>query len=98
MNVAAARLGKFSALCAFLAMTASAQIEPTNRVIVPAGSTWRYQNVEQPPSADWKEINYHQSGWPSGQAQLGYGDRDEQTITRTTPGPHPITAYFRHSF
>src|SRR5690349_25169799 len=97
MNLAAVRWGTLSLLCAILAVSSWAQTEPTNRIVVPAGRIWQYQNGE-PPSSDWKEINYHQSGWPSGPAQLGYGDGDEQTITRTAPSPHPVTAYFRHSF
>src|SRR4026207_632177 len=96
MDSAAVRLGKSLVLCALFAVSSWAQT--TNRVVVPAGSVWAYLNEERPPTPDWKEINYHQSDWSLGRAQLGYGDGDEQTITRTSPPPHPITAYFRHSF
>lgn len=90
------RFGRLSLLCALTALTSWAQT--ANQVVVPAGSVWTYLNEEQPPTADWKEINYPQSGWPTGRAQLGYGDGDEQTVTRASSPPHPATAYFRHSF
>src|SRR5688572_12614083 len=60
MDSAVVRLGKVSLLCAFIALTSWAQA--TNQVVVPAGSVWAYSNEEQTPTADWKEINYHQSG------------------------------------
>jgi hypothetical protein len=103
MKVAIVRLHQISVLSGILAISSSAQINlpapvETNRVFISAGSVWAYRNGEQPPSAGWKELSYDHSGWTAGAAQLGYGDGDERTVTRTSAPPHPISAYFRQTF
>ena len=50
------------------------------------------------PPQGWKTLDYNDSAWTLGTAQLGYGDGDEATVTRLNPPPHPATAYFRKLF
>ncbi len=66
---------------------------------IPAGSTWKYHddsiNIYQ-LNPDWKAINFDDSSWNSGVAQLGYGDGDEDTVVGHTSSKY--ATYFRHSF
>ncbi|MGZ8898971.1 MAG: Calx-beta domain-containing protein, partial [Limisphaerales bacterium] len=66
--------------------------------LIAAGSVWKYWNDYSAPDPRWKTIEYPASDWPSGAAQLGYGDGDEVTVTRTEGIPHSVSAYFRKSF
>ncbi len=66
----------------------------SNRVeveLVPFGATWEYSDGPDAPAADWRT---RLGGWPSGPAQLGYGDGDEATELRDED-PNIPTVYFR---
>lgn len=75
------------------------QPPPPPQVLVPTGATWRYFDQGLLPALDWFLPTYDDSGWPSGPAQLGYGDGDEATIVQSGPATavHPTT-WFRHAF
>src|SRR5688572_9746025 len=83
----------------FGAMSVTAQetnLPPT----IGFGEGWRYWNREIAPMPGWNSLEYNDSFWTLGTAQLGYGDGDEATVTRLEPAPpHPATAYFcKHFF
>jgi hypothetical protein len=59
------------------------------------GSNWKWFFAEGGPAADWAAPTFDDTGWASGTAELGYGDKDEKTIISTAPTPRPMTAYFR---
>ncbi len=68
--------------------------------IISFGAEWNYYDLGQDPpnqngdSTAWIDLNYNDTSWLSGPAQLGYGDNDEATeLSDTTE-----TAYFRHVF
>ncbi|HEX2608008.1 MAG TPA: metallophosphoesterase [Flavisolibacter sp.] len=66
--------------------------------IIPSGSSWKYwANTQANAPAGWQGSSFDDSGWPSGNAQLGYGDGDEATIIPYGPDPNNkyITTYFR---
>jgi hypothetical protein len=69
-------------------------------VLVGAGSTWRYLDTGADAGTAWREVGYDDSGWPSGRAQLGFGDGDEATVIRAeaADGENTITFYFRQEF
>ena len=48
--------------------------------LVAAGSTWKYRDSGVTPPATWKDPTFDDASWPSGPAQLGYGDGDEATL------------------
>lgn len=75
-----------------------AHAEPRRVVFVPAGSVWRYLADGTDLKEAWRAPGFEDAKWPSGPAQLGYGDGDEKTVIRTEKPPHPITAYFRSEF
>ena len=68
--------------------------------IVPAGSAWRYLDDGSNQGTQWRETLFDDSRWPSGRAELGYGDGGEATVVRYGPNPTNkyITTYFRRAF
>ena len=46
----------------------------------------------------WRTLTFNDANWAAGPAELGYGDGDEKTVTRTGKAPHPMAAYFRQTF
>jgi hypothetical protein len=75
-------------------------IEPTPQILVPLGATWRYLDTGIAPVAQWRMMNFNDSTWPVGPAELGYGDDDEATEVGFGPNDTNkfITTWFRHSF
>jgi hypothetical protein len=63
-------------------------------------STWKYFDLGINPGNDWATNIYDDSSWEVGQAQLGYGDGDENTIVSYGGNSNDkhITTYFRKSF
>jgi len=81
--------------------TASAQTGPqaeTRTELVKAGSEWKFWHTEAAPSPNWSKVDFEDSAWKSGPAQLGYGDGDEVTKLFEGERAKPITAYFRRAF
>ncbi len=68
--------------------------------IVESGSTWKYLDDGSDQGEAWRDPNFDDSSWTSGEAQLGYGDNDETTIVRygSDSGRKHMTTYFRHVF
>jgi hypothetical protein len=77
--------------------TAMAQ---TTVTLVPPGSTWKYLDNGTNQGTSWQAVNFDDSSWASGPAELGYGD--SSTTTTVSYGPAPgnkyITTYFRRAF
>jgi hypothetical protein len=65
----------------------------TNLVLVPAGDQWRFLDDGSDPGPAWKSIQFDDSKWKVGRAELGYGD---DPVTSIDPGH--ITTYFRRTF
>jgi hypothetical protein len=85
INPAATRLGQ-------------AETEP----IIAKGSDWKYHDTgTRFDRVDWTALDYNDSNWKSGKAELGYGDGDE--VTAVDRGSEPsskyhTTIYFRKEF
>jgi hypothetical protein len=69
---------------------------PGEERLVPAGAVWRYLDTGAVPPAQWTRVDYDDSAWPAGPAQLGFGDGDEATVINTNRAR--ITTYFRRTF
>ena len=71
-------------------------------VLVPAGSVWKYLDNGIDQGTAWVSPSFNDNSWPSGPAQLGYGDGDEATVVAqfnsTNQNVTNITHYFRRSF
>jgi hypothetical protein len=76
---------------------------PTPSVtLIATGSVWRYLDDGSNQGTAWRGLNFNDSGWSNGVAELGFGDspRDEATFIRRTnnvTGLTNITYYFRRA-
>jgi hypothetical protein len=68
--------------------------------LVAMGSQWSYLDDGTDQGTAWTEMNFDDSGWSSGLAELGYGDGDEATEIDFGGDIDAkiTTTYFRHSF
>ncbi|MBN1442419.1 MAG: DUF2271 domain-containing protein [Planctomycetes bacterium] len=84
----------------FRDMTISYAPDIETATLVARGSTWKYHDEGTDlHSTPWKSLDYDDSSWDSGPAELGYGDSPATTLSY---GPdaadkHPCY-YFRHRF
>jgi hypothetical protein len=64
------------------------------------GAVWKYNDLGQNLGTAWQALGYDDSSWPSGAAQLGYGDGDEATELGYGGDKDNkyITTYFRKNF
>jgi hypothetical protein len=73
---------------------------PAMPVSLPSAAVWRYRDNGIAPGAGWNQPGFDDQAWPSGPAQLGYGDDDEATVVGygSDPSNKAITTYFRTTF
>lgn len=78
-----------------IAVIASADpVEP--ETLVPRDAQWRYWDLTTNPGSTWMRPEFNDSSWPSGRAELGFGDGDETTVINSTSSR--ITTFFRTTF
>ena len=72
----------------------------TTELLIDRGSIWKYYDQGNLPGALWNTLNFNDSSWPDGAAQLGYGDGDETTVVGYGPNASNkyVTTYFRLPF
>jgi Domain of unknown function (DUF4185) len=72
----------------------------TPTILVSTNAAWKYLVTATAPLASWNSAAFDDSSWPSGAAQLGFGDGDEATPIGSGPDPNNryITTYFRRIF
>ncbi|MCA9731314.1 MAG: CotH kinase family protein [Deferribacteres bacterium] len=65
--------------------------------LIQQGSTWRYLDDGSDQGTNWTALNFIDTGWSTGQAELGYGDGDEKTTVSygSQSNNKYITTYFR---
>ncbi len=67
--------------------------------LIDAGAEWRYLDDGSDQGTAWYDPGFSDGAWPSGNAELGYGDNDEATTVDGGPsGNRYVTTYFRKSF
>jgi hypothetical protein len=77
-------------------------------VLIPEGATWKYYiGTNEPSPADrpaWRQKDFNDTSWPSGQMPVGYSNADPKTgheatiATQITPTGVGVTLYFRKTF
>ena len=98
------RLAFLIFLTALVPMTSATLSAQT--ILVARDATWKYLDDGSNQGADWRALEFDDSSWSEGPAELGYGDagfpdfRPEATMLSygTDPNNKPITYYFRHWF
>ena len=90
------------AVALFLALLLlwTARASTTDIVLVEKGSEWKYFDQGLDLDTMWRTLDSDDAGWPSGSAQLGYGDGDEATVVNFGPDSANkyVTTYFRRTF
>lgn len=68
--------------------------------LIDLGSTWNYSDTGTDLGTSWYSVGYDDSTWKTGQAEMGYGDSDENTTLSygTNPNDKYPTYYFRKVF
>ncbi len=69
-------------------------------VLVAENENWKYNDNGEAPAINWMMPEYSDADWKQGQAELGYGDGDENTVLGygNDSGNKYITSYFRKTF
>lgn len=68
--------------------------------IFSVNGSWKFNDSGLDLGSLWKESNFNDGTWTSGNAELGYGDGDENTVVsygNSSSNKH-ITTYFRKTF
>src|SRR5207249_5049599 len=75
-------------------------VPPPQAVLLTNGASWRYLDDGSDQGTGWRAVDFDDSAWAAGPAQLGYGDGDEATVVSFGADPNLkyITTYFRHAF
>ena len=91
---------KLSLGVAALLLLASTPIRTADQTLIAPGSAWKYNDSGTNLNTTWKNPTYVDTSWPTGNAQLGYGDGDESTVISygSSTTNRRITYYFRRSF
>ncbi len=73
---------------------------PLEAFPVRESTLWRYEDSGMDLGTEWTALDYDDSSWAFGQAELGYGDGDENTTLSFggDPDDKHITYYFRKTF
>lgn len=73
---------------------------PEDTILIPQTSVWKYLDDGTDPGTQWKDLNFDDNSWSSGQGELGYGDGDENTTLSYGGNSQNkyITYYFRKKF
>ncbi|MDB6034956.1 MAG: hypothetical protein JWM16_5294, partial [Verrucomicrobiales bacterium] len=82
-------------------ITIEATIPPiTILPLVDTGSVWLFYASNAAPTGAWANLGYNDALWPSGPAQLGYGEGDEATTVPFGGNANNkwVTVYFRKTF
>jgi len=70
-------------------------IVPAPITLLATGSVWRYLDTGGNLGTSWRGLGFPDNSWPSGPAQLGFGDGDEATVIASN---RQWTTYFRRTF
>lgn len=72
----------------------------TSPELIASNSSWKYLDNGSDQGTSWRTVSYSDSGWKTGNAELGYGDGDESTVVSYGPSSSNkyITTYFRKIF
>lgn len=74
-----------------------AQISTAQTTLLPTGSSWKYLANGSNQGTTWRGTTFNDTSWPSGNAELGYGDGDEATVVSygSSSSQKYVTTYFR---
>lgn len=73
---------------------------PGPTTFVARGATWKYLDNGSNQGTAWRAVDFVDTSWASGAAELGYGDGDEATVVSygSNSSLKHVTTYFRKTF
>jgi hypothetical protein len=74
------------------------EINFSRLVLVESGSFWRYLDDGSVIENEWNSLDFDDSKWKLGKADLGFGNNPITTIDGGSLDNRHITTYFRHTF
>jgi hypothetical protein len=74
------------------------ELDFSKLVLIKAGDQWRYLDDGSNPGPNWVSVDFDDSKWKQGQAELGFGADPVTTIDGGPPNRRHGTTYFRHTF
>ncbi len=79
---------------------ATPRFASSERVLVGAGTTWRYLDTGTNLGTGWRTNAQADGEWDSGDGQFGYGDDDEETVVSygSKSKNKYVTTYFQRQF
>ncbi|HNQ73990.1 MAG TPA: hypothetical protein PKN95_10365 [Verrucomicrobiota bacterium] len=83
----------------YFARTSSDGARPT-QALVAAGTAWKFLDAGGDQGTAWRQPDFNDATWSTGEAQFGYGDGDEQTVVSYGGNANNkrLTTYFRKQF
>jgi hypothetical protein len=68
--------------------------------LVARSTAWKYLDDGSNQGTGWRALGFDDSAWPSGNAELGFGDGDESTVIKygSSSRNKYVTTYFRRAF
>lgn len=79
--------------------TSATNMVSVKALFIAAGSSWKYLDNGSDQGTAWRARTFNDGAWPSGSAQLGFGDGDEATVINGGPSTNRFaTTYFRRAF
>src|SRR5215211_6353257 len=91
---------RFAFIIAIISVLFAPAVRAADTTLVPTAATWKYLDNGSDQGTAWRASSFNDTTWPSGPAQLGYGDGDEATTVGFGPDANNkfITTYFRRTF
>lgn len=81
-----------------LSLTVEAANTPAvSAPLITNSELWRFHRGKTPPSPDWNQNGFDDSGWETGPAGFGYGDNDDQTVLGDMQGNYS-SVFIRKTF
>lgn len=68
------------------------------QLIMAANSVWKYPNFAGQLASSWTNLTFPDGGWPSGPAQLGFSNGEENDEATPIADLGQVTYYFRQTF
>jgi len=68
-------------------------------LLIPLGDTWSYLDTGTAPDSTWIALPFDDSAWPTGPAELGYGDSQTTVVSFGSDSANKhLTTWFRRKF
>lgn len=71
---------------------------PAALTLIARGASWRYYDGGDPGAVPWTTAGFSETGWKTGNAEIGFGDGDEVTALSSATADKRNTYYFRRKF